>query len=64
MDREEEGNKRKEDAILKELQLLEQMRKEHEWAIFGQKEAEEEEKIETELYKEIFDSTLGKPDPE
>jgi len=26
--------------------------------------SEEEEKIETELDKKVFDSTLGKPDPE
>ena len=62
MDKEEEGKKRKEDAILEELQLLEKMRKEHEWVVFGQKEAEEEEKIEAELDIEASESTLGKPE--
>jgi hypothetical protein len=51
MDKEEE-RKRKDDAILKELQLLEKMRKEHEWAVFRQKEAEEVERIEAELDSE------------
>jgi hypothetical protein len=51
MDKEEQ-KKRKGEAILKELQLLEKMRKEHEWAVFGQKEAEEEERIEAELDEE------------
>ncbi len=62
MDKEEEGKKRKEDAILEELQLLEKMRKEHEWVVFGQKEAAEEEKIEAELDIEASESTLGKPE--
>ena len=62
MDKEEEGKKRKEDAILEELQLLEKMRKEHEWVVFGQKEAEEEEKIEAKLDIEASESTLGKPE--
>jgi len=39
----------KREAILKELALLEEMRRLHEWTVFGQKEAEEEEKTETEL---------------
>jgi len=58
----EEEKKRQEKAILEELQLLEKMRKEHEWVIFGQKEAEEEEKIEAELDIEASESTLGKPE--
>jgi len=64
MDKEEEGKKRKEDAILEELQLLEKMRKEHEWAVFGQKEAEEEERIEAELDLKASDWTPGKPEAE
>ncbi len=64
MDKEEEGEKRKEDAILEELQLLEKMRKEHEWVVFGQKEAEEEEEIEAELDSEASDWTPGKPEAE
>ena len=42
----EDERGRKREAILRELQLLEKMRKEHEWVVFGQKEAEEEEKAE------------------
>jgi len=64
MDKEEEGKKGKEDTILEELQLLEKMRKEHEWVVFGQKEAEEEEKIEAELDSEASDWTPGKPEAE
>lgn len=58
----EEEKKRQEKAILEELQLLEKMRKEHEWVVFGQKEAEEEEKIEAELDIAASESTLGKPE--
>jgi len=58
----EEEKKRQEKTILEELQLLEKMRKEHEWVIFGQKEAEEEERIEAELDIEASESTLGKPE--
>ena len=35
--------------ILEELQLIEKMRKEHEWAVVSQQEAECEEKAEVEL---------------
>ena len=58
----EKEKKRQEKAILEELQLLEKMRKEHEWAIFGQNEAEEEEKIEAELDIEAPESTLDEPE--
>ena len=64
MDKEEEGEKRKEDTILEELQLLEKMRKEHEWVVFGQKEAEEDEIIEAELDSEASESAPGKPEAE
>ena len=42
---EEEEKKKKEEAILKQLQFLEWMMKQHEWVVFGQKEAEEEEEL-------------------
>ncbi len=58
----EEAKKIHEKAILEELQLLEKMRKEHEWAIFGQNEAEEEEKNEAELDIEALQSTPDKPE--
>jgi len=60
----EEEKKMQEKAILEELQLLEKMRREHEWVVFGQKEAEEEEIIETELDIEASDWTPGKPEAE
>lgn len=64
MEKEEEGKKRKEDTILEELQLLEKMRREHEWVVFGQKEAEEDEIIEAELDSEASESAPGKPEAE
>jgi len=60
----EEEKKMQEKIILEELQLLEKMRREHEWVVFGQKEAEEEEIIETELDIEASDWTPGKPEAE
>ena len=60
----EEEKKMHEKTILEELQLLEKMRKEHEWVVFGQKEAEEEEKIEAELDSEASESAPGKPEAE
>jgi len=59
---EEEEKKRSEKAILKELQLLEKMRKEHEWIVVGQKEAEEEEEAESKIDLETSDSTRNKPE--
>ena len=38
--------------ILEQLQLLEKIRREHEWVVIEQKEAEEEEKAEAELESE------------
>ena len=53
-----ENKKEKRDkAILEELQLLEKMTKEHEWAVFGQKEAEEEETTEAKIDSEINGSS-------
>jgi len=57
MDKEEE---RKQKAILEELQLLEKLRKEHEWIVVGQKEAEEEAKMDS----EASGSTPEKPEGE
>ena len=39
-------------VILEQLQLLEKIRKEHEWVVIEQKEAEEEEKAEAKLESE------------
>lgn len=58
----EEGEKkRNEEVTLKKLQLLEGMMKQHEWVVFGQKDAEEEERIEAELDPEASDSAPEKP---
>ena len=38
--------------ILEQLQLLEKIRREHEWVVIEQEEAEEEEKAEAELESE------------
>lgn len=48
---------KKQKALLAELTLLADMMKRHEWTTFGQKEAEEEEKAEIELYSEASSST-------
>ena len=61
MDKEEE-KKKIEEATLKKLQLLEGMVKQHEWAVFGQKEAEEVERIEVELDSEASNRTHGEPE--
>ena len=53
-----------EKAILEELQLLEKMRKEHEWIVFGQKEAEEEEEVEAHIDLETYNSTRDKHEGE
>lgn len=60
----EEEKKMQEKTILEELQLLEKMRREHEWVVFGQKEAEEDEIIEAELDSEASESAPGKPETE
>jgi hypothetical protein len=49
MSKEEE---KKQKAILGELQLLEKLRREHEWIVIGQKEAEEEEEAELRIDSE------------
>jgi hypothetical protein len=53
MGKEEE---RKQKAILDELQLLEKLRREHEWVVVGQKEAEEEEEAELRMDSEASSS--------
>ena len=58
MDKEEE---KKQKAILDELKLLEKLRKEHEWIVVGQKEAEEEEKTELILDSEASGLIPEKP---
>jgi len=58
---EDGAKKRNEEVILKKLQLLEEMMKQHEWVVFGQKDAEEEERIEAELDSEASDSVPEKP---
>ena len=51
-------------ALLEKLILLAKVRKQHEWVVFGQKEAEGEEEAETKIDSEAFDSTTGEPEDE
>jgi GTPase involved in cell partitioning and DNA repair len=60
MDEGEEKHK----AILEELQSLEKLRKEHEWIVVGQKEAEEDEEAEARMDSEASDSAPEKPEGE
>jgi hypothetical protein len=53
---------KKQKAILNELQLLEKLRKEHEWVFVGQKEAEEEEEAELRLDSEVPSPMPEKPE--
>lgn len=46
--------------ILEQLQLLEKIRREHEWVVIEQKEAEEEEKTEAELEFEATELATDK----
>jgi len=57
----ETEKEKEEKAILAKLTLLAKMRKLHEWTVFGQKEAEDEEKAETEIDSEASDSTADQP---
>ena len=58
-----ETNKEKK-ALLEKLTLLAKIRKQHEWIVFGQKEAEGEEETETKIDSEAFDSTTGESEDE
>lgn len=51
-------------ALLQKLRLLANMRKQHEWIVFGQREAEDEEEAETKLDSEASDSTTDEPEGE
>ena len=51
-----ETEREKEEAILAKLRLLAEMRRVHEWAVFGQKEADELEETESEIDSETSDS--------
>jgi hypothetical protein len=53
-----------EKALLKKLALLARMREQHEWIVFGQKEAEDEEETETKIDSEASDSTTDEPESE
>jgi len=44
-------------ALLAKLNLLADMMKLHEWTVFGQKEAEQEEEAEAKIDSELSDST-------
>jgi len=47
-------------ALLAKLNLLADMMKRHEWTVFGQKEAEEEEAAEAKIDSEASDSVSDK----
>lgn len=49
----ENGKGKRDQAIVEELQLLEKMRKDHEWVVFGPQEAVEEEATELKIDAEI-----------
>lgn len=51
---------KEEKAILAKLTLLAEMRKLHEWTVFGQREAEDEEKAETEIDSTASGSTTDR----
>ncbi len=57
------GSEKENEAVLKKLALLGEMRKLHEWTVFGQKEAEDEEEAEAKIESEASNST-GKPPAE
>ena len=56
-------SEKEKEAILKKLALLGEVRKLHEWTVFGQKEAEDEEEAEARIDSEASNST-GKPSAE
>ena len=56
----EDKKKKEEKAILAKLQLLANIRKQHEWVVVGQKEADDEEKAEAKIDSEAPDSTPDK----
>ena len=56
----EDKKKKEEKAILAKLQLLANIRRQHEWVVVGQKEADDEEKAETKIDSEAPDSTPDK----
>jgi hypothetical protein len=57
----ETDKEKEEKAILAKLTLLAEMRKLHEWTVFGRKEVEEEEKAETEIDSEAHGSANDRP---
>jgi len=46
-------------ALLEKLMLLAKMRRQHEWIVFGQKEAKDEEESETKIDSEASDSATS-----
>ena len=51
------GSDKENEVVLKKLALLGEMRKLHEWTVFGQKEAEDEEEAEAKIESEASNST-------
>ena len=61
LEQKETNEEKKREVILKELTLLEEMRRLHEWTVFGQKEAEDEEKTEMEIDSGASNLTTDQP---
>jgi len=55
---------KKDKAIIEQLRLMEKMRKDHEWVIVGQQEAEKEEEAEIKLETEASEPTAEKSEEE
>jgi hypothetical protein len=51
------GSEKENEAVLKKLALLGEMRKLHEWTVFGQKEAGDEEETEARIDSQAYNST-------
>jgi len=60
----ETEKEKEEKALLQKLRLLANIRKQHEWIAFGQKEAEDEEEAETKIDSVASDSTTDEPEGE
>jgi len=58
------GTEKQQKALLAKLTLLAEMMKLHEWTTFGQKEAEDVEKTETNIDSEASGSTTEPPEGE
>ena len=63
-EKEKKEKEKEEKAILAKLALLAKIRKEHEWTVVSQREAEDEEKAEREIDSEASGSTTDQLEEE